>query len=185
MPAESPTLYGFLIGFIRTYQLDEWAHVIELIITVAGFVATGIGLFFSKRAADAARQAAEGARSEVQQLRAVVGLHDVIVELEDVKRLIQQGAWTVLAGRCSKVRRNLIDVRHSYPDVSTDAKKVIQTAISLLQRFEENALNATGQETPTFDVAKMRSQVIRSIDQLHETLAAIRETPNARSHGRE
>jgi hypothetical protein len=172
VPAPPPQ-HDFL-SLLAQYRLNEYSDILGLCITIVGFGFTFWKLRRTRKAAEAARDAAREAQAQVTQLGAVIALQEVLTEMEDVKTLLRQQAWSILVVHLPKMRRVLIQIRESAPNLGADAQKSFQGAIASLRTFEERAhrLLSGGASDP--DIPRMIGKTISNIDNLNGTLQQMR-----------
>lgn len=153
------------------------ANILGLLVSIAGFAWTLIGVYRSKNAADRARESAENARHDIFRASAMIDLAAAMSVLQEVKRLHRQQDWTALLDRYSALRATLITIRASRQDLKESHAIVIQGAIAQLRTIEDKVERAvaTGQ---TLNPAKLNIVVSNELDRLSEVLGSMRIADN-------
>lgn len=165
-----------LIDFIVANHLGDLAGVFGLIITIVGFGFALFGIWRSKSAAERAEEAASNTRKAIAHIDNVAAISAAITSMEEVKRLHRVMAWNILPDRYAEVRKALICVRSSNPQLPEEGLAAIQGAIQHFTEIEnevEKAL-ASGRKEPS--QAKLNEIVSLQIDKLIAVQEALRGT---------
>jgi hypothetical protein len=88
----------------------EWgdvASVLGFILSVIGFTVTIFGVWWSKSAAEQARQAAVAVRESIANYDAIADLASAMAIMDEIKRLQRHGVWPILPDRYAELRRRL------------------------------------------------------------------------------
>jgi hypothetical protein len=95
--------------------------------------------------------------------------------MEEIKRLHRFKAWAILPDRYSSVKRLLISIRASSPNIPTEQLESLLAAVQhfsamekKVERFLENPI-----ESP--NPAKLNEVVSLQLDRMNDTLAAIKQ----------
>lgn len=163
-----------VLQFIADYHLNEYSDVLGLAITIVGFAFTLWKVSRSRQAAEAAKKAAQETKAELRQIQLAIGLQSVIAELEEIKSLLQSQSWVHLAGRCSRTRQNLIQLRHSSSNLPENTSTAIQSVVANLRTFEEKALAIGRGENVPANIGRMTNTTLDSVDKLSEILSTAR-----------
>lgn len=155
-------------------RIADGASILGLIVGVLGFWFTIRQVQRSRAAAQAAREAAENARRAIVRSTAVVELSAVVATLEEVKEHHRTGAWNILPGKYSFLRRELAALVESYPDLTRPERSEIQAAIAQLRSLED-AVERVLAGAPPPDVPELNSVLADQVDRLGRILAGLRQ----------
>jgi hypothetical protein len=168
------TFWQYIDNIITYYRLGDIASIIGVIISIVGFGLTLFLVFRSKSAAQQAKDAVLSVKNDIRRVDTIADFSTGLNTMEEIKRLHRQNAWEILPDRYSALRRSLISIRTSNPNMQDSYKQTIQSTIQKLKGIEkqvEMAL-ATGDNPP--NVARLNSIITQLVDQLHEILIEIR-----------
>ena len=166
---------------------DHWgdiASVAGVVISIVGFIATIIAVFLSKSAAQRAEAAAREVKAEIARSDAIMELSAVITTMEEIKRLHRVNAWAILPDRYSSVKRLLISIRASSPNIPNEHRESLLAAVqhfSTMEKKVERFLAGSMETTP--NQAKLNEVVSLQLDRVNDTLAAIKQQIGIEPYG--
>jgi len=154
--------------------VGAWASVVGVVITIIGFIITIWGVMRSKNAAQQAKTVADRVRADMLRANTVGEFSSALAEMEEVKTLHRLNLWALLPQHYSALRKSLILIKGSNPDLSNEQRAVLQGAIQYLASIEKQVERsiAGGGQPP--NVPKLNALVSGQIDKLHEVLVEIR-----------
>jgi hypothetical protein len=132
-------LWKTFLETIKAYDIGDLASVAGVIISLVGFVATIVGVVRSRQAAEQARAAAESARDRIRLFDTVQDFASAISTLEDLKRAHRSKQWEGLPDRYAGIRKLLINLRTSSPNLTEKQKTAIQRTLQNLRVLEQSA----------------------------------------------
>ena len=94
--------------------------------------------------------------------------------MEDIKRLHRLGKWEILLEKYPILRKTLISIRVTNPDLPDNQKTLLQDAIQHFSGIEEKVEKAIEENKTPENVSKLNNIVSRQIDSLLEVLEEIR-----------
>lgn len=153
---------------ISNYNLGDYASIVGLLITIVGFIYTLINVIKTRRASINAEKIALQVRADISKLDTVSLISTVISVMDEIKRLHRQGAWEILPERYSSIKKSLISIKSTYPELPLEHKKIIQSAISNFSSIEKQVETAIYQKTIPCDVDKLNILISRQVDKLQE-----------------
>lgn len=154
--------------------VGDWASVVGVVIAVIGFIITIWGVWRSKNAAQEAKTAADKVRADMLRANTVGEFASALSEMEEVKTLHRQSLWALLPQHYSALRKSLILIKGSNPDLSDEQRAVLQGAIQYLASIERQVEKSTAGGGQPLNVPKLNALVSSQIDKLHEVLVEIR-----------
>jgi hypothetical protein len=154
--------------------VGAWASIAGVVIAIIGFIITIWGVMRSKNAAQEAKAVADKVRADMLRANTVGEFASALSEMEEVKDLHRQNLWALLPQRYSALRKSLILIKGSNPDLSDEQKTVLQGAIQYLASIEKQVERSTASGGQPPNVPKLNAVVSRQIDNLHEVLVEIR-----------
>lgn len=155
-------------------HLGDWASVAGVGISLIGFAATLWNVVRSKRAAKQAESAANEVRQSMKLFDTASDFAEAVSVMDEIRRLHRAGAWVALPDRYSVLRRLLLTLRHSDPDLTERDQANIQAALQnvvALARQVEKALA----DPSRLNVPRINSMISNHADQLHEMLVLLRD----------
>lgn len=162
------------VGFIVKNNWGDVASVIGLIITVISFVVILRNVRRSKTAAEQAKKAVDQVRDDLLKTDTVAEFSSTLSSMDEIKRLHRQDAWKILPDRYSSLRRSLISIKSSNPNMSEEYKIAIQGAIQIFSSIEKQVEQALSQNKTPPDVSKLNSIISRQIDKLQQILVEMK-----------
>jgi len=144
-----------------------------VLVSIAGFVWTLIGVHRSREAAKQAKEAAEAARDEIFRSSAMIELSAAAAAMQEIKRLQRDGKWPELLDKYSALRTSLISIRASRPNLEERHKTVMQSAITQVKSIEEKVEQALSKQQQP-NAAKLNSIMSDHLDQISEVLGVLR-----------
>jgi hypothetical protein len=167
-----------------TQHWGDIASVAGAVISIVGFAATIIAVRRSKNAAQRAEEAAREVKTEIVRADTIMELSAAITIMEEIKRLHRSNAWTILPDRYSSVKRLLISIRASSPNIQDEQKQSLLAAIqhfSTMEKKVERFLADPVQSAP--NAAKLNEIVSSQLDRVNDTLAAIKQLIGIEPYG--
>jgi hypothetical protein len=162
--------------------IDYWANtasVLGVFISIVGFIATIAAALKSKSAADQAKQEVTEVRRKLGIQSAVFDLNRIMNDIEELKPLHRAGAWDVLPTRYVSLRRQLLEIKMTFPGLSKVQRASIQGTIqqfSSIEQIVESAIHA--KESPP-DIPTLNRIAAEQADKLTEILVAVQKTIGA------
>ena len=147
-------------------EIGSAASVLGLIVSLFGFGFTIWGVWRSKSAAEEAGEAAKKVQRDLLRFDAIEDVASAITTMDEIKRLQRVRAWALLPDRYAAVRKNLISIRGSFPELSDPQKSVLQGAIQQLFALEnllENPPSAADESKLVIRVNKVVSNELDSV----------------------
>ncbi len=120
-------------GFNATgpFQQTEFIlAIIGLVITIVGFLITGI-------TAVKALKIAKGIKSKVIAIDSVSDLTKAHTIIDEISRYLRSRTWLGLPERCTALRHILVAVKSSNASLSDEHQKILRKAISTVQAIEQ------------------------------------------------
>lgn len=163
----------------RSYAGDV-ASIIGVLIALIGFAVTIRNVRASKAAALRAEEAANQAREAIRFFDVVAEISTAIAAMEEIRRLHRDAAWAILPDRYGALRKSLVTIRASAPDLSDDEQARIQAAISFLADLEASVEHALEQHQPPLAIASWNQLVSGHILELQEVLLKLKSKAGVR-----
>jgi len=156
---------------MEVQRIGDLSGVAGILISVVGFAVTLWGVFKSKRAAQAAEEAARSTRDRMRLLDTAVDFSTAIATLEEIKRLHRTGQWSLLPDRYAELRKRLVIVRSTNPNLPDAHRAVLQSAITNLSELE--TLVEHSSKPTALKPAKFNAILSRDADDLVAILAEL------------
>jgi hypothetical protein len=163
-----------IIKLIVDNHLGDLASVSGLAISIIGFFVTIFNVLRSKAAAVQAKNIVQKVRDDMALTDTVAELTGAINAMDEIKRLQRREAWDILLDRYSALRKSLISIRGSNPNLSNEQKIAFQKAIQFFSSIENQVETMTGSTEPKIDIPRINTQLSKQIDSLHELLLGIK-----------
>jgi hypothetical protein len=166
-------LWASFSSFLTEYRAGDIASIVGVVISVVGFAITLIGVFKSRSAAARAEEAAKAATQSIRQFEAVVDFSTAISVLEEIRRSQRQQQWHSLPDRYATLRKVLISVRASNPNLTEGQLLTIQSSLASLNAVEKAVEKALEGDTSP-KAARLNAIISREIDGLVTVLAELK-----------
>lgn len=157
------------------HQWADLSSVLGLLVSLVGFAITIIGVRKSRGAALAAKAAAQEVRQRMSMTGAVSDLNRVVNELHEIRLLHRAGAWEVLLLRYSSIRRQLISIKGSHPELSEQQKATIQGVIGQFAIIEDIVEVAVANRQAPSGIPELNRTAAVQADKLNAILVAIEQ----------
>jgi hypothetical protein len=171
--AGSEDIWLSILYWIEVRRVGDLASIAGILISIVGFAVTLWGVFRSKRAAQRAEEAARSTRDRIRLLETVVDFSAAITILEEVKRLHRTSQWPLLPERYAALRKLLVMLRTTNPNLTAHQRTVLQNSLTNLYELEAAVERSLGNPT-TLKPAKFNAVISRDIDDLVATLAELK-----------
>ncbi len=158
------------VNFIVRHDLGDAASVIALLITVISFIVLWVNVLRSKKASEQAKEAVAQVRDDLRKVDTVAEFSTALSAMEEIRRLHRKDAWEILPDRYSSLRKSLISIRSSNPNMLKEHKKVFQSAIQIFSSIEDRVEVALSQKKSPPDAAELNKVISMQIDRLQEIL---------------
>lgn len=164
-----------LIDFIVKNNWGDVASIIGLIITIISFIVILINVLRSKRAAEQAKVAVAQVREDLLKVDTVAEFSSALSCMDEIRRLHRQEAWEILPDRYSALKKSLISIKSSNPNMSDEHKKVIQSTIQIFTSIADQVETSLSLKESPPDIAKLNQIISKHIDKLQQVLIEIKK----------
>jgi hypothetical protein len=167
-------------------EIKQWADywngvvgLLGLVLTVAGFSITLVGVYRARRAADLAKEAVQSATAALAHHEAIADLASATSVMDEIKRLQRQQAWAILPDRYGELRRRISTIRVSYASLLDTERQTLQASIEVLARLERKIEKAAAANGPPPNPAKLNEIVSGELDAIQSVLLRIQRSLRA------
>jgi hypothetical protein len=164
-----------LLKWLHERNWDAGASVLGVFVTIIGFAVTLIQVARSKSAAQRAEEAVAGVREDLALQSVATDLTALMADIEEMKQLHRLGYWNIMPIRYAGVRRKLIEVRASCPNLTRTQKSSILGIIEQFKDIEQLVEEAIANNEPPKDVAAINKLSSDQADKLSEVLVAVQQ----------
>lgn len=151
----------------------SWASLIGLLVTVVGFIATIINVRRSRRAAESAEDAAQRTRGALVGMQAIADVSSALADLAHLKSFHRAAHWQSMPDRYDSLRKKLVMIRMSRPDLNEDQLAALQGAITHLATFEKAVDSALKAKKEPSNWPRLNAILTEQIDNLTEILTQL------------
>jgi len=146
---------------------------------VAGLVITLVGFSLTLWKVTRSREEVRQMNERITTFNLSGELNSTLSLLDEIKRLHREvphriGKMEILVERYSVLKKKLLSIKGSIPDLSDEKKSQIQSAIQHFANMEDNVEKCLADETVPSNVPSMNKIVSRQIEMLTEILIQIR-----------
>ena len=164
-----------VVEWLNRYRVADIASILGLLVALIGFAITIWNVRASKAAALRAEEAANQARRAIRFFDVVAEMSTAIAAMEEIRRLHRDGAWSILPDRYNALRKSLITIRRSTPEMSDDQQSRIQAAIKYLADLERRVEASLEQEQPLERIARWNELASGHIMEMHSLLLELKD----------
>lgn len=161
-----------IFQFVSENHLGDFASILDVLVTIIGFIVTIINVIRSRRAAELAKDSVEYAISSIKKFETVVDISSVIGMLEEIKRSHRSNQWAILPDRYATLRKTLINIRESR-DLSDKHSTVIQGTIVNLTDMEKAVEKSLPDVPPNMHI-RFNALLSEHVDALAGVLAELK-----------
>lgn len=155
------------MDLILKYHLGEIASILGIIFSIVSFIIIIVNVNKNK-------QISQQVRNDILKFDTLSDFSNAMSCMEEIKRLHRKEAWDLLPERYSSLKKSLIAIRTSCPNMPDEHKKKIQSAIQTFSSLEIEMDTALIKKTPPPDAAVANKIITRHIDKLQPILVDIR-----------
>lgn len=148
---------------------------------IAGLLVTFLAFWKAKRAHEAATDAAKAAKASMYLFDSISQISIAIAALEEIKRHYYAESWSLVADRCSSLRRLLIITRSSNPNLNEAHQTTIQNAITHLADIEKRIDRSAGKGD--VKIPKLPGVISDNLDQLLRVLIDLKTSATGDENG--
>ena len=160
--------------FIKYPHIGEIASVLGLLVGIVGFIITVKNVRASRRAAENAEKISDKVRNDLIKSDTVAHFSIAISAMDEIKRLAREKAWEILPDRCSGLRKSLVSIKASNPQLENLSKKRLQSAIQNFASLEDQFEKSMAAGSDPADVPQINKLISHQIDSLQELLVQIK-----------
>ncbi len=143
---------------------------VSFAVTTVGLVITIIGFAITLYNVNKAKKLSEQIRGDLRRIDTVSEFSSAISCLSEIKVLHRMEAWEILPDKYSSLRKTLITIRASNPDMNDDFKRTIQGTISTLSNIENEIEILNFKKSSPADVPRLNQEISKQMDRLHPIL---------------
>ena len=155
-----------MLDFSDVLNLGSWASIVALVISLIGF---GIIIYNVIKTRSISLQVRNGLR----RTDTVLQFSSALSLMEEIKILQRKAAWDILPDRYSSLRKTLVSIKQSNPDMSDEHSRRVQSTISSLSSIEHEIEICIFQGTLPADVPRLNRTMSAQIDRLQPILVEI------------
>lgn len=144
----------------------DWASIVGVGVVLIGFVIT---IYNVRRS----RQIVARVRMDIRRRDSVVDFSGVITTMEEIRRLHRERAWAILPDRYAALRKALVSIRASDPDLSEDEKTTLQNTLQHFRNIEKQVEKVLDRDMQ-IDIVHINTITSKQIDTLNEILNNIK-----------
>ena len=137
--------------------------VVSIVISLIGF---GITIFNVNKARNLSAQV----RDDLKRINSISDFSSAIACMAEIKTLHRSGSWSVLPDKYSSLKKQLIVIKITNPDIGEESRQIIQSTVAILGSLEDRVENANFQQVSPQDVPKLNQTISRQMDKLHPIL---------------
>ncbi len=156
-----------------------WGDIVTTvgtILTIAGLLWTIINTNKAQRSAESARQAAVEARNEIKKRDTIDHLVQAIALIEEIKGFQRNRIWISMPEKYSTLRKLLLEIRDTYPNITEEQRTLIIGSISQISRAETNVEKYLEDSSNEISFSKFNSTVSQQLETLIGLMNQIRNS---------
>jgi hypothetical protein len=162
------------LTYIAEHHWADFADVVGLVITVIGFGATLWATLRAKKASEQAKDAVADVQRRLAYFDMMAELASAIAVMDEIKRHQRENRWTMLPDRYSNLKRSLISIKASHPDLSDEESATMQAAIQHFTNIEQQVERVLAKSGKQPDVVRLNRIVSAQIDALTGIIISLR-----------
>lgn len=151
---------------VELTDIGSWASIIALVVSLIGFV---IIIYNVRKARNLTLQV----RKDLLHTDTVLQFSSAISLMEEIKVLQRNAAWEVLPDKYSSLRKTLISIKQSNPDMSNEHSRRVQSTVTSLSNIEDEIEKCIFRKTSPDDVPRLNRTISTQINRLQPILIEI------------
>ena len=175
MPSE---IYKFFIGGPGS----DIANYLGLFFTIIGFIITIAAVKKSQKASEEAKKEVIKVREDIKKIDAVNDLSTAIAMIEEIRTLQRDSRWVYLPDRFSALKKLLISIKKTYPDLTDSQKAIIQGTLQHITDIDHKIESSVRNKTEPTNIPKINMLLSEQKDDVYEMLVELRSTIGVREN---
>jgi hypothetical protein len=165
---------NYFYKLIVDNHLGDIASVIGIIISLIGFFITIWNVIQSRKAAQKAEEIAHKVREDISKIETIEEFSKAIATIDEIKRLNRDEAWSILPERYSALRKSLISIKNSNPNMPYNDKVILSNALRHTSNIEDQIEQFIVNKLLPIDIPKFNKIISQQGDRLTEILVSIK-----------
>ena len=149
----------------------------QLLTSIATIAALGITvwqLFRTRKAAEASRKAAGDLTQRFGEYDATSACSSAVAIMREIKNYQQSKLWHLLPDRYSRLRNLIIQIRGATPNLDSEHKTNLQSALTQIATLSEIIEDAQHSPLDGPAIARLNKVISRQSDRVSEVLVQLR-----------
>ncbi len=167
-------LLNYFYKLIVDNHLGDIASLIGIIISLVGFFITIWNVIQSRKAAQNAGEIASKVREDISKIETIEEFSRAIATIDEIKRLNRDGAWSILPERYSALRKSLISIKTSNPNMPENDKVILSNALRHTSNIEDQIENFITDKSLLINIPKFNKIISQQGDRLTEILVSLK-----------
>jgi cell division protein FtsX len=165
---------SYFYNLIVDNHLGDIASVIGIIISLVGFFITIWNVIQTRKAAQKAEEIGRKVREDISKIETIEEFSKAIATIDEIKRLNRDGAWSILPERYSSLRKSLISIKNSNPNMPENDKVILSNALRHTSNIEDQIEQFIVNKSLQIDIPKFNKIISQQGDRLTEILVSLK-----------
>jgi cell division protein FtsX len=165
---------NYFYKLIVDNHLGDIASVIGILISLIGFFITIWNVIKSRKAAQKAEEIVQKVREDISKIETIEEFSKAIATIDEIKRLNRDGAWPILPERYSALRKSLISIKISNPNMPENDKVILSNALRHTSNMEDQIEKFIIDKSLSVDISKFNKIISQQGDRLTEILVSLK-----------
>lgn len=155
---------------------SDAASYIGLLLTVVGFAITIAAVRRAKSTSEEVKLEVLRVRNDIQRIDTVNDLSSAILMLDEIRTLQRECKWSLLPDRYSSLKKLLISIKNSYPDLSSTHKSTLQNTLQHITDIDHKLELAIKSKSEPANIPKINKILSLQQDNVYEMLVELRNS---------
>jgi len=158
---------GSLIKFIVDNHIGDISSILGILIAIIGFWITIISVRRAKKISQQVRE-------DIAKVNTIEEFSAALMTMNEIKTLNREGNYSILPDKCSALRKSLISIKKTTPNLSGSHEDSLQNAILHFSDLEKKVERHLANKDTTIDVPRINQLISKQVDNLNEILIEIK-----------
>lgn len=156
-----------LIKFVVDNHIGDISSFLGVLIVIVGF-------WITIKNVSRAKQISQKVREDIAKVNTIEEFSAALMTMNEIKTLNREGNYSILPDKCSALRKSLISIRKTTPNLSEIHKESLQSAILHFADIEKKIERYLANNAMPIDVPRINQLISKQVDNLNEMLIEIK-----------
>jgi hypothetical protein len=167
-----------VLDYLSKNYVADFANYLGILLTIIGFAITIHDVRKSKKSIDAAKSEigiqVNKVREDIRRIDTVSDLTTAIAMMDEIRVLQRDCQWQILPDRYSSLRKLIISIKKTYPQLSDNQKVILQEALQHITDIDLKIEKSMIKNNAPSDIPTINRILSQQKDNVYEMLIELR-----------